>query len=161
MQWDVTLLSGSNGSTNSGCPLAIVEERVAGQVNADEEIIRRRWPNENEPEPGASIIAVLRVALKLQPFTKETSDDWSKRVFVPLITLSDAGSNEKICRAPALLAIWRQKGVKSAPTFRSRSLTMAFKCYGAGRGLSDGRRLARRTRVIHAYKRLAVQTEVG
>ncbi len=101
------------------------QERVAGQVNADEEMIRRCWPNENEPEPGASIIAVLRVALKLQPFTKETSDDWSKRVFVPLIMLSDAGSNEKTCRAPVLLAIWRQKGVKSVPTFRSRLLTTA------------------------------------
>jgi len=98
-------------------------QEVPGQAKPDEETIRRCWGNEHEPEPGPKIVAVLRVALTLPALTKATSHEWSQRALVPLIMLSDAGSDETTCREPALQAIWRQKGVKSAGTFRSRLLS--------------------------------------
>jgi hypothetical protein len=98
-------------------------QEVPGQAKPDEETIRRCWGSEHEPEPGPKIVAVLRVALTLPALTKATSREWSQRALVPLIMLSDAGSDETTCREPALQAIWRQKGVKSAGTFRSRLLS--------------------------------------
>jgi hypothetical protein len=95
-------------------------QEVSGQAKPDEETIRRCWGSEHEPEPGPKIVAVLRVVLTLPALTKATSHKWSQRALVPLIMLSDAGSDETTCREPALQAIWRQKGVKSAGTFRSR-----------------------------------------
>jgi len=98
-------------------------QEVPGQARPDEETIRRCWRGENEPKPGPKIVKVLRVALTLPALTKATSHEWSQRALVPLIMLSDAGSDETTCREPALQAIWRQNGVKSAGTFRSRLLS--------------------------------------
>ncbi len=98
-------------------------QEIPGQAKPDEETIRRCWCSEHEPEPGPKIVAVLRVALTLPALTKATSHEWSQRALVPLIMLSDAGSDETTCREPALQAIWRHKGVKSAGTFRSRLLS--------------------------------------
>jgi hypothetical protein len=39
--------------------------------------------------------------------------------------LSDAGTDETSCREPVLPTIWRQKGVKSVGTFKSRLLSAA------------------------------------
>jgi hypothetical protein len=98
-------------------------QEVPGQARPDEETIRRCWGSEHEPEPGPKIVAVLRVVLTLPALTKATSHEWSQRALVPLIMLADAGSDETTCREPALKAIWRQKGVKSLGTFRSRLLS--------------------------------------
>ena len=98
-------------------------QEIPGQAKPDEETIRRCWGSEHEPEPGPKTVAVLRVALTLPALTKEKSDEWSKRALVPLIMLLDAGADEATCREPALKAIWRQKGVKSAGTFKSRLLS--------------------------------------
>lgn len=95
-------------------------QEIPGRARPDEETIRRCWGSGHEPEPGPKIVAVLRVVLALPALTKATSHKWSQRALVPLIMLSDAGSDETTCREPALQAIWRQKGVKSAGTFRSR-----------------------------------------
>ena len=89
----------------------------------NEKMIRRFWPQANEPEPGPEVVAVLRVALQIESLTKATSDEWSKRVLVPMIMLSDAGLDERTCRVPVLQTIWKQKGVKSIATFRSRLLS--------------------------------------
>jgi hypothetical protein len=101
-------------------------QEIPGQAEPDEETIRRCWCSEHEPEPGPKTVAVLRVALTLPALTKETSREWSQRVLVPLIMLSDAGSDEATCREPALKAIWRQNGVKSVGTFRSRLLSTMY-----------------------------------
>jgi len=93
------------------------------QARPNAETIRRCWRDENEPEPGPSVVAVLRQVLRMPALTKTTSDNWSNRVLVPLIMLSDAGTEEETCRTPVLQAIWRQKGGKSAYAFKCRLLT--------------------------------------
>jgi len=67
--------------------------------------------------------SLLQVVIRMPPLTKATSNEWSRQVLVPLIMLWDAGSDEASCKEPALKAIWRQKGVKSRATFKSRLLT--------------------------------------
>ena len=86
------------------------------------ETIRRCWRDKNEPEPGPSVVAVLRQALGMPPLTKTTSVKWSERVIVPLIMLTDAGTHEETCRTPALQAIWREIRVKNAQAFKRRLL---------------------------------------
>lgn len=95
-------------------------QKISSHAKPDGETISRCWSGENKPEPGPKIVAALRVVLTLPLLTKATSHEWSQRALVPLIMLSDAGSGETTCREPALQAIWRQKGVKSAGTFKSR-----------------------------------------
>ena len=98
---------------------------IPGQAKSDEEVIRHYWREGDESEPCPDTIAVLQVALKLSPLTKATSHEWSKSLLVPLIMLSDAGTDETSCREPVLQTIWRQKGVKSVGTFKSRLLSAA------------------------------------
>jgi hypothetical protein len=100
-------------------------QTASGHAGLDEETIRSCWPTRKENGPRSEIVALLKVALELPPLTKATSDEWCKRLLIPLIMLSDAGEDEAACREPALQVIWRQKGVKSAGTFRSRLLSIA------------------------------------
>lgn len=88
----------------------------------DLEVVGRSWREDHEPEPSKEVVAVLKSAVPLPPLTKETSDRWSKEAIVPLIMVLDAKTPAK-CAEPALQAIWKQKGVKSFATFRSRLLT--------------------------------------
>ena len=90
------------------------------------ETIRRCWRDENEPEPGPSVVAVLRQVLGMPALTKTTSVKWSDRVIVPLIMLTDAGTHEETCRVPALQAIWREIRVKKAQAFK-RGLLIAVR----------------------------------
>lgn len=85
-------------------------------------VIGRSWREDYEPEPNKEVVAVLKSAVALPPLTKETSDRWSKEAIVPLIMVLDAKTPAK-CAEPALQTIWKQKGVKSLATFRSRLLT--------------------------------------
>jgi len=71
----------------------------------------------------AELDNLLQLIMRMPPLTKATTDEWSRRVLIPLIMLSDAGSDETTCKEPALQAIWRQNGVKSSATFKSRLLT--------------------------------------
>lgn len=66
--------------------------------------------------------SLLKLASTLPPLNKGTSDEWSRQVMVPIIMLCDAGLDEGSCNEPSLKAIWKQRGVKSVPTFRSRLL---------------------------------------
>ena len=83
----------------------------------------REWPNDRGGSSAPEWKTLLDVALRMPPLTKDTSDKWCGEVLVPLIMLSDAGVGEASCKEPALRAIWRQSGVKSQATFRSRLLT--------------------------------------
>ncbi len=85
--------------------------------------VRREWPGDECCRSSSELKSVLNCAARMPPLTKATSDDWSRRVLVPLIALCDAGQGEASCNEPALLAIWRQAGVKSVATFKSRLLT--------------------------------------
>ncbi len=78
---------------------------------------------EGRKELRRELESLSQLVIRMPPLTKATSDKWSRRVLVPLIMLSDAGSDEASCKEPALQAIWRQSGVKSSATFRSRLLT--------------------------------------
>lgn len=98
-------------------------EGFPARQKAREEMIRRCWPLDGEPEPVPQLVAVLQVAADMPALTRATSDEWSKRVLVPLIVAVDAGADEPSCRVPVLQGIWRQKGVKSVATFRSRLLS--------------------------------------
>jgi hypothetical protein len=74
-------------------------------------------------EQRGELKSILQLAVRMPPLTKGTSIEWGRRVLIPLIMLSDAGTDEISCREPSLKAIWRQRGVKSLATFKSRLLT--------------------------------------
>ena len=63
--------------------------------------------------------------LGMAALTDTTSDNWSKRVMVPVIMLSDAGTDEETCRAPLFEAIWRM-GEPIAPLSLDSSLNKAI-----------------------------------
>ena len=67
--------------------------------------------------------SLLELALQMPRLTKANSDEWSRRLLVPMIMLLDVGAAEAGCDEPALQAIWRQSGVKSRGTFKSKLLT--------------------------------------
>lgn len=83
----------------------------------------KEWLNDRCRPSSAELKSLLELALRMRPLTKANSDEWSRRVFVPMIMLLDAGTDEASCKEPPLQAIWRQRGVKSPATFRSRLLT--------------------------------------
>jgi hypothetical protein len=85
--------------------------------------VRGEWPADQRESAAPELQALLELARTLPPLTKATSDDWSSRLLVPLIMLLEAGPDERSCTEPALQAIWRQKGVKSRGTFKSRLLS--------------------------------------
>lgn len=84
---------------------------------------RMEWPDDSFHTRSPELKSLLELALRMRPLTKANSDEWSRRVLVPMIMLLDAGADEASCKEPALQAIWRQRGVKSPATFRSRLLT--------------------------------------
>lgn len=85
--------------------------------------LRGEWRADQRESAAPELKALLDLARTLPPLTKTTSDDWSRSLVVPLIMLLDAGCDESSCIEPALQAIWRQKGVKSRGTFKSKLLT--------------------------------------
>ena len=68
------------------------------------------------------MVAALRALPHLPPLTKTTASEWTEKVLVPLILVTDARDWAN-CTEPVLQKIARQKGVKSKATFRSRLLS--------------------------------------
>jgi hypothetical protein len=87
-------------------------------------IIWREFP---EPKPDEKMIQLLWSICDLPPLMKATAKEWARKGLVPLIMARDAEEPEK-CKQPALEAIWKQKGVKSRATFKSRLLTAVVNC---------------------------------
>ena len=85
--------------------------------------LRREWLNGSRRPRSVELKSLLELAVLMPPLSKATSDDWSRRVVVPLIMLCDAGRDEASCNEAALKTIWRHGAVKSVATFRSRLLT--------------------------------------
>ena len=85
--------------------------------------LRGEWPADERHGGSSELKSLLESAQRIPPLTKATSDEWGQTVVVPLIMLLDAGADEASCREPALQAVWRQKGVKSRGTFKSRLVT--------------------------------------
>lgn len=85
--------------------------------------LRKEWINGARRPHSSELKSLLELAVRMPLLTKATSDDWSRRVVVPLIMLCDAGCDEATCNEAALKTIWRHGAVKSVATFRSRLLT--------------------------------------
>ena len=100
-------------------------ESYASQEKEDERLgdLWREYP---DPMPNEKILELLRLARRLPALTKETSEQWSKTVVVPLILETDA-QDWKACRRPALKQIAGQRDVKSRATFKSRLLSSVSK----------------------------------
>jgi hypothetical protein len=88
--------------------------------NTEAATLFKSWPQlQSDPQ----LKSILCLVTRIPHLSKATSDEWCSRVLIPLIMLLDAGADEASCKEPALITIWRQSGVKSPATFKSRLLT--------------------------------------
>ncbi len=91
----------------------------------------RKWPQTDldkqnafllsdwtDPRPGPEVAALLRKLPTLPPLTKKSTLRWSREIIVPIIMATDTGERAT-CQVPALLNLWRHRGVKSRGTFKS------------------------------------------
>jgi hypothetical protein len=118
---DYPVDTGSDARSHPSSPTSRYLSRWIGRLHHFR--VRGEWPADQWESAAPELKELLDSAQRLPPLTKATSDDWSRRLLVPLIMLLDAGCDESSCTEPALQAIWRQKGVKSRGTFKSRLLT--------------------------------------
>ena len=77
------------------------------------------WWDRGEEPPTAEMLAILKRVPALPPLTKKTAREWSLKVIVPYIMMTD-GVMKDTCKIQALCNIWNHKSVKSQATFRSR-----------------------------------------
>jgi len=80
------------------------------------------WVNWPEVLPGPEVLKILRRLSSLPPMTKQSAARWSREIIVPIIMLEDARDRDT-CEIPALLSIWRHRGVKGRGTFKSHLLS--------------------------------------
>ncbi|MEK7675156.1 MAG: hypothetical protein AAB676_04885 [Verrucomicrobiota bacterium] len=83
--------------------------------------IARAWRERGDPKLDEGAEAAIRASLTVDPLTKRTAPDWAKKAMVPYIMATDTKTAET-CTEPALESIWKQNGVKSTATFKSRLL---------------------------------------
>lgn len=75
------------------------------------------WRTRRKTAP--EVVSALRGIAAVGRLTKGTARDWTTKVLVPLIMVTDARTPET-CEEPALQNIWRHEAVKSPATFKSR-----------------------------------------
>ncbi len=83
--------------------------------------VRSLWSGRIPADCEDTVLTVLQICCEMPQLTKATALRWSRHVIVPMIMATDA-QTPATCAERALQDIWRQKGVKSNATFKSRLL---------------------------------------
>jgi hypothetical protein len=90
-------------------------------VEVENERIDRSWWDWPADDTSDEVLEILRGLRQMPPLTKATAHTWTEKILVPLILATDARVPAH-CAEPVLQRIWKQKGVKSRGTFKSRLL---------------------------------------
>ena len=105
------------------CRLCVFQSVASTRKKWETEDVKRAeraFTEPGEKELSVEAVEALRVGLSsVDELTKDTAELWANVAIVPYIMATDAATPAS-CSEPALQAIWKQKGVKSAAIFESR-----------------------------------------